>query len=133
MTIPLNPYQKEQRVREMLAALFGVPFSKQRLPLATRRADGSEILREFDAVSEDGKIMAEVKSDKHTDKAFVTTRFPRAMLACRYLELCSAEQKVVVFTDKEFYQHFRAAADGLLQGGVEVVWADLDGGVFINT
>ncbi len=84
-------------------------------------------------MSEDGKIITEIKSDKHTDKGFHNTRFPRAMLACRYLELCSAETRTMVFTDREFLRNFKVASDGLLQGDIQVIWADLQSGQFATT
>lgn len=116
----LRPLEKEARVREILSKEFGVAFSKKKLPLKTRKAP-----HEFDLVSEDGKIIGEVKSDKHTDKGFPTTRFPRAMLACRYLELVNAERKLMIFTDREFYAKFRQKSSGLLIDNIEIRLVEL--------
>jgi hypothetical protein len=42
------------------------------------------------------------------------------MLACRYLELVNAERKLMIFTDKEFYEKFRHDAERLLLGNIEI-------------
>ncbi len=42
---PVDPLQKEQRVREMLENFFGMVFRKEVLPLLAHRADGSPIFR----------------------------------------------------------------------------------------
>lgn len=111
----VGPLQKEAQVRESLSKEFGVKFRKRRLPLKT-----GKVWREFDAVSDDSRIVAEIKSDKHTEKGYPTTRFPRAMLACRYLELVEADKKLMIFTDRRFYERFRQDSDGLLLDDIEV-------------
>jgi hypothetical protein len=50
--VKIEPY-----VQRCLAAKFGVAFRKRMLPLA-----GCAGVHEFDAVSEDGKIVAAIKS-----------------------------------------------------------------------
>ena len=117
----------------MLGELFRQAFSKRPLSLARTRSNGQTIVRGLDAVSQDEDIVAEIKSHRHTEKAFANTRFPPAMLACRYLELCGARTKLMVFTDAAFCRRFKAAADGLLASDIEVVWADLAGNRFTNT
>ncbi len=110
----LQPLEKEAKVRELLGKEFGVGFIKKRLSLRTG------ILHEFDLVSHDGKIVGEVTSAKHTEKAYPNTRFPRAMLACRYLEMVDAERKLMIFTDKQFYENFKEDSQGLLFGNIEI-------------
>ena len=117
----LSPSQKESLVREYLSEEFEVTFSKGILPLKTRRK------HEFDLVAQtqDGRIVGEIKTDKHTDKGYLTTRFPRAMLACRYLELVDAKKKLMVFTDEQFYQRFEQDSEGLLMDNIEIMLVKL--------
>ena len=126
-----GPLEKEQTVRDLLEDHFGVPFANRRLPLSSRDDNSRQRHRNFDAVSADGNVIAEVKSDKYTTKGFPTTRFPRAMLACRYLELCSAPTRIMIFTDRLFFEKFRYAAAGLLLADIEIVYADLDAELLI--
>ena len=109
----ISPLDKEARVREKLEAEFGMPFSKKKLSLKNKKSDGSIIIHEFDLVSEDGKIVGEVKAYKYTEKAQSNTRRPRAMVDCRYLELVKADKKLLILTDREFHGKFTNDSDGL--------------------
>jgi len=111
----LGPLQKEAYVRKVVGGELGVVFRKQRLQLKTGKA-----WHEFDLASDDCSIVGEVKSDKYTEKGYATIRFPRAILACRYLELVEATKKLMVFTDRKFYQRFKQDADGLLIDNIEI-------------
>ena len=109
MARALTPSEKEDIAREILKRELG-----KRLEKRTLRVGPLEVPHEFDLVSEDGGVVGEVKTDGYDRKTFRTTRFPRAMLACRYLELANAPTKLVVFTDSGFYENFVKEARGLL-------------------
>jgi len=105
---------KEEKVREILGKEFGTCFREKPLTLTT----GYQ--RRFDLVSEDSKVVGEIKTDKYTEKAYENTRLPRAMLACRYLELVDADAKLLVFTNRQLYERFKKDASKLGVKGIQL-------------
>ena len=103
----LSWQDKEKKVRETLGKEFETCFREKPLTLTT----GYQ--HRFDLVSEDSKVVGEIKTDKYTKKAYENTRLPRAMVACRYLELVNANTKLLVFTDRQFYERFKEDANKL--------------------
>jgi len=118
----MEALKKEELVRRIVSCEYGVTFTKRALKIGPRK-----ILHEFDLVSEDGKVVGEVKTDKYTSpQTFHSTRFPRAMLDCRYLELADAEKRLIVFTDQAFYEAFVKKAQGLVMKPITVLYISLN-------
>lgn len=111
----------EESVRAILSKDYGVTFNKRRLTLEKRKRDGSPKKHEFDIVSPDRQIVGEIKSYKYTPKAQANTRLPRVMMDCLYLSLVSAKTKLMVLTDKEFYDKFKEDSDGLLPEEIKII------------
>jgi hypothetical protein len=114
--------QVEEYVRTELARQFGRRFEKKALVLS-QRSDGSDATHEFDAVSEDGRIVAAIKSSSGKTSG---GRLPSGKIAAAYkdlyfLSLARAERRFLVLTDPEFHAIFIGNCDGKLAAGIEVL------------
>src|SRR5262245_46270944 len=112
----------EPYVREWLQAKFGVPFTKEFLPLA-----GCTGEHEFDAVSADRKIVAGIKSSsgKTSGKRNPSGKYESAFAEVYFLSLVQTDRKILVLTDAEFYRLFVAKSHGKLGAGVELMYCPL--------
>lgn len=120
-------FEAERIVRERLQRKFRKRFctgGRDRTLIVGRRSSGEEIRHEFDLVSEDKSIVGEVKSDKYTERAHRTTRLPRMLMACRYLELVKAKKKLLVLSDKKMYEVLKRDLDGLISPEIQIIYCD---------
>ena len=125
----MKPHQKgraaEEAVRKALERELGTPLHKRKLTIG-KNANGKEIPKEFDLVSDDEKIVVEVKSfklgNKTTKKAgYTTTRKARLICACFYLgKVENAAKRILALTDKELFNQFKNDMDGLLSANIEI-------------
>lgn len=111
--------EEEQKVRDYLEWMFDQPFSKKRLEVSIPGHDSR--LTEFDAVSADNSIVAQVKAYRTAQPQEIKT----ALIDVLLLECLDAPIKLVFFTDPLFYQViWRTKGQELLdscQKGIRVV------------
>lgn len=122
----IPPLEKEHIVRQILERKWGKKLIKKRLPIGTD-SNGSSIFREFDVVSVnknlefDNNFVGEVKSDKlGTENGYRSTRFCRMITAYFFLQKVKAKRKMLIFTNKEFYERFKRDTDGLLSKTIKI-------------
>jgi len=125
----VNSHQKgpaaEEAVRKALERELGTPLHKRKLTIG-KNSNGEEIKKEFDLVSNDEKIVVEVKSFKlgnqTTGKAgYSTTRKSRLINACFYLgKVEKAGKRILALTDEELFTQFKNDMDGLLSANIEI-------------
>lgn len=101
----------EEKVKKVLEKEIG-KLTKQKIPIGKNRKG-----KEFDLVSDDRHVVIEVKSfkfDNETTKksGYASTRKPRLIAACAYLDKVDAKRKILVLTDKELYEQFKRDMDG---------------------
>lgn len=127
----MKSLDKEQKVRKILENKFGAKLIKRQLLIGSK-ANGEPIFHEFDIVSVDenfefnSNIVGEVKSDRFgSENGYRTTRFCRMVTACMYLQKVKAGKKLLVLTDKEFYDRFKRDADGLITKDIEIVFVSV--------
>ena len=101
----------EELIGKKLKKEFHKSFSKKNLIVRG-------ISKEFDLVSDDNKIVVEVKSYKlgnvSTKKAgYTTTRKWRLIGACVYLEKVKAKERILALTNKELHEQFMKDAQAL--------------------
>ncbi len=116
----------EEKVKKILEREFNTTFTKRKLVLG-RKSTGEKIKKEFDLVSDDEKIVVEVKNckffdNKTTKKAgYTTTRKWRLIGACFYLsKVKKATNRILVLTNEELFSQFNKDMDGLLNSNVEI-------------
>ncbi len=120
--------KKEWRLYEQLVTVyledrFHQEFEKRRITIGKPR--------EFDAVSEDRSILAQVK---YTGKALhdfsdqeLRHRFEQYMLDALLLERAPGTFKILVLYPEEVREWFVRAAKGLISGDIEVITVPMEG------
>jgi hypothetical protein len=112
----------EDVARHWLERKFSLPFSKRSLQVGLK-SDGKPALHSFDLVSEDGQIVAEVKSHQLTRSGNVPSgKISDTYSACLMLEKAAARMKLLVLTDYEFYEMFRRYSDGKIHKEIEIIY-----------
>lgn len=106
----------EVYVREKLAVEFGLPFSSMRL---TVKGGGDH---EFDAVSEDGSIVAGIKtsSGRTSGGRFPSGKNKDALAEVYFLTQVEAQERLLVLTNPEFLDLFMRRNRGKIDPAVEV-------------
>ncbi|MCP8318301.1 MAG: hypothetical protein L6N95_00545 [Candidatus Methylarchaceae archaeon HK01B] len=94
----------EKHVRDYLAKRYGKIFPSD---VKSRTLMIGKMPHRFDIVSEDKKIVGEIKSvGITTEKAFRTTRAKRVLTDCYFLDKVEAKEKILILTDEDFYNRF---------------------------
>jgi hypothetical protein len=116
--------QIEPHVQAWLQKQFGVRFRRQTVPLTGHGAAGQH---QFAAVSEDGKIVASVKSlsGRTTGENLPSAKIDSSYAEIYYLSLVQSEKKLLVLTDIEFYRLFRKHSEGMVVRGVDILHCPL--------
>jgi len=105
----------EDHVRDMLSAEHQIVFHRQRV----RLQPGG--YHEFDAVSDNGRIVASVKTASGTGGRTPAGKVTSCIAELYFLSLARANKKFLVLTSADFYRMFVAAMDGKIPNGVEVL------------
>jgi len=80
-------------------------------------------MHNFDLVSEDNHIVAEVKSHQLTKGGNVPSgKISDTYQACFMLEKVSAKKKLLILTDSRFYEIFRRYSEGKISEEIEIVF-----------
>jgi hypothetical protein len=116
--------QIEPHVQAWLRKQFGVRFRRLTVPLTDRGATGQH---QFGAVSEDGKIVASVKSlsGRTTGQNLPSAKIDSSYAEIYYLSLVQSEKRLLVLTDHEFYKLFCKQSEGMVVRGVEILYCPL--------
>lgn len=109
----IHPY-----VRDWLEKEYGVAFGRNRLPLR-----GCEGLHYFDAVSSDGRIVAEIKtaSGRTSGGKHPSGKRASAFEQLYFLSLAQAETKLLVLTDPEFFEIMKAKTTGMVPANITLL------------
>lgn len=79
-------------------------------------------MHNFDLVSEDNQIVAEVKSHKLTKAGNIPSgKISDTYQACFMLEKVSAKKKLLILTDCKFYEIFTRYSEGKISKEIEIV------------
>jgi hypothetical protein len=115
----------EPFVRDWLAQKFGQPFHSEFLTLSGVK-DGSGH-HEFDAVSEDKKIVCSIKtaSWKTSGGKRGAGKIQGAYAELYFLDHVEAEQKYLVLTDPEFFENLTRDAQGKLSPKIDFLHCSL--------
>jgi hypothetical protein len=79
----------------------------------------------FDLVSEDSAIVAEVKSHSLTASGNIpSAKISDTYATCGMLEKVTAKQKLLLLTDRSFYELFERYSDGKISRAISIVCID---------
>lgn len=107
----------EEAVRAALAERHGVAFAKRRMPLLPGG------LHEFDAVAENGSIIASIKaaSGRTAGGKVPSGKIKDSIAELYYLSLVQAPRRLLVFTSAEFHEILTRTLRDKIAPGIEVV------------
>ncbi len=108
----MNPRDIEHIARKKLEEMLGVSLPKRKLVVGYDSKRFPKI-HEFDLVSDDKQIIGEITS--------TTRAFDGTLRNCIFLSKIKAKKKILVLTDKKFYESFRLKYEGILSRDVEVL------------
>ena len=111
----LQSNETENLIRNFLEGMFGVHLRKRKLVVGYDSKNRPQI-HEFDVVSDDMNIVGEIKSGRKSRGNFVG-----ALSDCFLLTKVKAKKKLLVLSDKEFYGHFKANAEGIIPNDIDVM------------
>lgn len=106
-------------VREWLKQKYGVAFGRSKLPL--HECEG---WHDFDAVSTDGRVVAEIKAASAWTSGGKHPSGKRASAfeQLYFLSLAQAQQKLLVLTDLEFFRIMKSKCQGVVPSNIELVY-----------
>jgi hypothetical protein len=118
-------YEVEPFVRAWLGEKFGQRFHSESLELTGVKQKPAR--HEFDAVSEDGKIVCGIKTSswKTSGGKRGAGKIAEAYMELYFLNLVAVEQKYLVLTDHEFYEKLKINSRGKLPPDVDLLWCEL--------
>lgn len=114
--------RKEKRIREILSKELNTQVRKEKLEIC-HRSNGSIREHEFDIVAKtpQGLVVGEVKASRYGNEArFITTKFHRVLTACVYLGRVKAVKKLLILTERKFYERFKEESEGLIDEDIEI-------------
>ncbi len=115
----------EEHVRSWLTQKFGKLFRSEFLELSGVK--GHPAKHEFDAVSEDRKIVCGIKTASWTTSGGKrgSGKVQGAYAELYFLSHVEAEQKHLVLTDHEFFENLRRDSQGKLAPDIDLLWCEL--------
>jgi hypothetical protein len=111
----------EEAAANFLQNAFQSRFSKKSLQVGIK-SDGRPALNNFDLVSEDRQIVAEVKAHRMTVSGNKPSgKIADTFKACGMLERVKANRKFLILADELFYKVFKQYSDGKIAKEIEIV------------
>jgi len=111
----------EETAREWLQKKYDASFSKRNLEIGSK-SNGKPAMHNFDLVSEDNQIVAEVKSHQLTKSGNIPSgKISDTYEACFMLEKISAKKKLLILTDPKFYEIFKRYSEGKIPKEIEIL------------
>jgi hypothetical protein len=104
----------------------GTLFRKDKLTVG-QRADGDDGLHEFDAISENNRIVVSVKASTGLTKRgkYPSAKVSNANAELLFLSLLKGKRRILVLTDPEFFEIFSRVSDGRRPKEVELLHVPL--------
>lgn len=117
----LDWHKKEMYIRKVLSKKFNTNLEEKNVLL-----EGINGKYRFDLVSSDGEIVGEIKSYKYElpSGGRPSAKIAHASEACLFLmHAKNAKRRLLVFSEKEFYEHYRKERQGQLaeHNGIEII------------
>jgi hypothetical protein len=111
----------ENAAKKWLQNKFNTSFSRRNLQVGSK-SNGKPAIHNFDLVSQDNQIVAEVKSHQLTKGGNIPSgKISDTYQACFMLEKVSAKKKLLILTDCKFYEIFTRYSEGKISKEIEIV------------
>jgi len=111
----------EEVAKNWLQDKFSISFSRRNLQVGTK-PNRQPAMHNFDLISEDSQIVAEVKSHQLTKGGNIPSgKISDTYQACFMFEKVSAKKKLLILTDSKFYEIFRRYSEGKISKEIEIV------------
>lgn len=112
----------EPYVRRWCSSKYGIEFEDFEKEI--RLVTGG--VHRFDAVSRDGSVVAGIKTSTLRDNGQVSAGVIKSTFTELYfLSLIKANTKLMILTDKGYYEYFRRISEGKIAQGVEIIHCPL--------
>ncbi len=112
----------EQYVRDWCSNKYGIGFED--CEKEVRLVTGG--IHRFDVVAKDGSVVAGVKTSALRDDGKVGGGVIKSTFAELYfLSLIKAPMKLMILTDREYYDHFRKVSRDKVAEGIEIIHCPL--------
>lgn len=117
---------KEKAARKILSEKLRTRVVKKKLVYAV--VNGKPRTHEYDLVADtkNGLLVGEVKAASFSSEARYPTKRARAFEACVYLQAIEATRKILVCTEREFFEHFKDDAKGLISDDIEIMLFEVE-------
>ncbi len=118
-------FKIEPYVRDRLAERFGKPFRSEFLELSG--VEGAPANHEFDAVSDDRKVVCGIKTASWTTSGGKrgAGKIQGAYAELYFLDHVDAEQKYLILTDSEFFKNLGRDSKGKLPPNIGLLHCEL--------
>lgn len=112
--------EAEKIAKDFLQKKFACAFEPKKLRIGTT-SEGKPAMHNFDLVSRDGLIVAEVKAHTLTISGYIPSgKISNTYEACSMLEKANAAKKFLLLTDPAFFLTFKKCSDGKIDSGIIV-------------
>lgn len=117
LKILVEPY-----IRNALSEEFETDFENSELSLAL--TSGGD--HKFDAIAKDRSVIAGVKTSRMLPSGSVGAGpIKSAYTELYFLSLIAADTRLLVLTDRGFFEHFRQLSEGRVAAGIEIRYMKL--------
>jgi hypothetical protein len=111
----------ENAAKKWLQNKFNISFSRRNLQVGLK-SNGKPALHNFDLVSEDNQIVAEVKSHQLTKGENIPSgKVSDTYQACFMLEKVTTKKKLLILSDPKFFEIFKRYSEGKISKEIEIV------------
>jgi len=110
----------EEMAKKWLQNRFNISFSRRNLRVGSKSC-GKPAMHNFDLVSKDNQMIAEVKSHRLTNSGSISGKISDTYQACFMLEKVNAKKKLLILTDPKFYEIFKRYSEGKISKEITVM------------
>lgn len=112
----------EPHVRQWCSSKYGIEFEDHEKEVSLVTGG----VHRFDVVSKDGAVVAGIKTSALRDDGKVSPGVIKSTFTELYfLSLIKARVKLMILTDKGYWEHFRRISMGKVSEGIEIVHCPL--------
>jgi len=118
----MNSEERDKAIRNILSKEFDAKVTKQELEYAKGK------MHEFDIVAhtENGLVVGEIKKNEYGNINRYYSKKCRIAFDCLLLASIEASRKLMVFTNREFYEHIKEDLECLISNDIEIRLVEIE-------